>query len=123
MNPHKGRILCIEDDADTRELLIITLKLAGFDVDCTHNADDAITFLKKQQFDLCLIDNWMPGTSGVELCKRIREFDEKTPIVFYSGAGYVDDKERAFKAGAQSYQVKPVAADDLVNEVSRLLCN
>jgi len=121
MSSPKGRILCTEDDPDTRELLTITLTFAGFVVTCTENAEDAIDLIKKEKFDLCLIDNWMPGVSGEDLCKKIREFDHQTPILFYSGAGFPADKERARAAGAQGYLVKPVMEYQLVAEVVRII--
>lgn len=117
----KGRILCTEDDEDTRELIVLTLDHAGYEMTCTDNAEDAVEILRKDRFDLCLIDNWMPGVSGEELCRKIREFDTKTPILFYSGAGFPQDKERARIAGAQGYLVKPVLDDELVAEVARLI--
>lgn len=116
----KGRILCTEDDQDTRELITLTFTLAGFEVVCTDNAEDAIARIRTEKFDLCLIDNWMPGVSGEDLCRRIREFD-KTPILFYSGAGYDSDKKRAREAGAQGYLVKPVMNDQLIAEVVRII--
>ncbi len=121
MASHKGRILCTEDDPDTRELLTITLTMAGFEVTCTANGEEAINTLKDETFDLCLIDNWMPGASGEDLCKKIREFDTKTPILFYSGAGFDADKKRARDAGAQGYLVKPVLDDTLVAEIIRII--
>ena len=121
MSTPKGRILCTEDDPDTREILTITLTMAGFEVTCTESAEDAINVIKGGNFDLCLIDNWMPGVSGEDLCKKIREFDSKTPILFYSGAGYPTDKERARSAGAQGYLVKPVLEDQLIAEVNRII--
>ena len=117
----KGRILCTEDDADTRDLIILTLRFAGYDVKCADNAEEAIDLLTTEKFGLCLLDNWLPGISGVDLCEKIRQIDANTRILFYSGAGYDTDKERAFKAGAQGYLVKPVLADELIAEVSRLL--
>ncbi len=121
MKSPKARILCTEDDADTRELLILTLRFAGYEIKCTDSADEAIDLLTKERFGLCLLDSWLPGTSGEEICKKIREFDAKIPILFYSGAGLPADKERAFKAGAQGYLVKPVFAEELISEVSQLL--
>jgi DNA-binding response OmpR family regulator len=117
----KGRILCTEDDPDTRDLVTITLTLAGFEVTCSDNAENALNLIKTEQFDLCLIDNWMPGVSGEDLCVKIREFDSRTPILFYSGAAYPADKERARAAGAQGYLVKPVLDDELVTEVLRII--
>jgi DNA-binding response OmpR family regulator len=114
MTSPKGRILCTEDGADTRDLLILSLTIAGYDVSCTVSAHTAIERLKSEKFDLCLVDNWMTGTSGEDLCKKIREFDNTTPILFYSGAAYPADKECARAAGAQGYIVKPVTDDHLV---------
>ena len=121
MTSHKSRILCTEDDEDTRDLLVFTLSAAGYDVICTDTATKALDLIRREKFDLCLIDNWMPGLSGENLCKNIREFDTKTPILFYSGAAYDSDKARARDAGAQGYLVKPVLDDQLVAEVVRII--
>lgn len=117
----KGRILCSEDDADTRELISLTLRYEGYEVVCTESAAEALELAKTQTFDLFLVDNWMPDMSGPQLCEAIREFNIKTPILFYSGAAYETDKEAARLAGAQGYLVKPVEADDFVAEVARLI--
>lgn len=121
MASSKARILCTEDDADTRDLLIITLNHAGYDVVCTENAEDALDRIRNEKFDLCLMDNWMPGVSGEDLCKNIRKFNQETPILFYSGAAYESDKARAFDAGAQGYLIKPVTEDRLLAEVVRII--
>ena len=121
MTSRKGRILCTEDDEDTCDLLVLTLSLAGYDVICTETATRAVDLIRSENFDLCLVDNWMPGLSGENLCKSIREFDTKTPILFYSGAGYESDKVRALAAGAQGYLVKPVLDGALVAEVGRII--
>lgn len=117
----KGRILCTEDDEDTRDLLVITLGMAGYEVTCTDSPERAIEQVRNGNFDLCLMDNWLPGLSGEDLCKKIREFDTKTPILFYSGAAYESDKQRARDAGAQGYLVKPVLGDELLAEIVRII--
>jgi DNA-binding response OmpR family regulator len=117
----KGRILCTEDDEDTRDLLALTLGIAGYEVTCTDNPDQAVEHIRTGKFDLCLMDNWMPGISGEDLCIRIRKFDKKTPILFYSGAAYESDKQRARDAGAQGYLVKPVLENELLAEVVRII--
>lgn len=76
---------------------------------------------KNQNFDLYLVDNWMPGLSGTELTEKVRKFDIKTPILFYSGAAYEGDKEAARSSGAQGYLVKPADGDQLIAEVVRLI--
>lgn len=117
----KGRILCTEDDADSRELLVYLFEHAGYDISCTDNSLDAIDRVKSEHFDLILVDNWMPGLTGVALTQEIRQFNRTTPILFYSGAAYEEDKQRARDAGAQGYLVKPEGVVQLVNEVARLI--
>jgi DNA-binding response OmpR family regulator len=117
----KRRILCTEDDADTRDMLIFLLQHQGYEVICTDAAEEAISLAKAQSFDLYLIDSWLPNSSGLILTRKIREFDATTPILFYSGAGYDADKQSARNAGAQGYLVKPVQNEVLVAEVARLI--
>jgi len=76
---------------------------------------------RSSHFDLYLIDNWMAGCSGIDLCKKLRESDRLTPILFYSGAAYENDKQQAFAAGAQGYLVKPVDSDELLQQLSGLI--
>jgi DNA-binding response OmpR family regulator len=117
----KGRILCTEDDVDTRDLIDYVLTGYGFEVICTESTDQAIELAKSQRFDLYLVDNWMPGLSGTTLTEQLRQFDIKTPVLFYSGAAYEADKEAARLSGAQGYLVKPADGDHLIAEVVRLI--
>ena len=78
----KGRILCTEDDADTRELLTLILRAEGFEILCADTPEDALRLAKTETFDLFLVDNWMPGMSGPQLTERLRQFNVKTPILF-----------------------------------------
>ena len=118
---HKRRILCTEDDADTRDLLRLLLEAEGFEVICVEHAVQAISLAMTENFDLYLLDNWMPGLAGDLLCRKLREFDSTTPILFYSGAGDDSDKARAMEAGAQGYVVKPAHMNELTSEISRLI--
>ena len=121
MEAPKGRILCTEDDADTRELLVFILGASGYSVTVTENSAEALELAQRQQFDLMLVDNWMPGLSGEQLTREIRKFNRSTPILFYSGAAYESDKQHARDAGAQGYLVKPEGISTLVAEVARLI--
>jgi CheY-like chemotaxis protein len=121
MPPSKRRILYVEDDADTRELVSFVLRQENYDVVLAENNDNALLLARTMHFDLYMIDNWMPGGSGIDLCERLREFDPSTPILFYSGAAYDQDKRAAFAAGAQGYVTKPVENDRLISEVSKLV--
>lgn len=115
------RILCTEDDADTRELITFVLRSNDFEVITTETPAMALELASAFSFDLYLLDNWLPSMSGNELCKELRSFDSETPILFYSGAGYETDKTQAYASGAQGYLVKPVENQLLVAEVLRLI--
>ena len=116
-----GSILYVEDDEDTRELVTYLLGRSNYKVFPAESYDDALRLARANQFDLYLIDNWISGGSGIDLCKKLREFNPWTPILFYSGAAYERDKQQAFAAGAQGYLVKPVDNDELIEEVSRII--
>ena len=121
MKSSVGHVLYIEDDEDTRELVTCVLAGSNYKVVPAKNYEDALLLARANQFDLYLIDNWMAGSSGIDLCKTLREFDPWTPILFYSGAAYERDKQQALAAGAQAYLVKPAENGALIEEVSRLI--
>ena len=121
MKGSAGRILFVEDDGDTRELVTCVLTMNNYKVVAAEKCDDAFMLARSNDFDLYLIDNWMGECSGIDLCKRLCEFDPETPVLFYSGAAYENDKQQAFAAGAQGYLVKPVDDDELLRQLSRLM--
>ncbi len=121
MKSPTGHILYVEDDEDTRELVTYVLAKSYYKVIAAANGDDALRLARTNDFDLYVIDNWMSGGSGIDLCKKLREFDSRTPILFYSGAAFERDKQQAFAAGAQGYLVKPAGPDELTAEVIRIV--
>jgi DNA-binding response OmpR family regulator len=114
-------ILYLEDHEDTVELVTLVLTRHNYNVVAAKNYDDALRLAQTRSFDLYLIDSWVMGGSGIELCKKLRKTDRLTPILFYSAAAYESDKEEAFAAGADGYLLKPALTDQLVREVSRLI--
>ena len=121
MKPSIGSVLYIEDDKDTRELVTLLLEQSGYELVAAEDYDEALRLARTNRFDLYLIDNRMSGGSGIDLCKKLREFNPFTPVLFYSGAAYETDKQQAFVAGAQAYLVKPAEPEELIAEVSRLI--
>jgi DNA-binding response OmpR family regulator len=121
MHPHKKQILFVEDDDETCLLISNLLGLINCDVMTVQSVKEALQKIEDEKFDLYLLDNWLPGGSGIELCQKIRETDTRTPIVFYSGAAYDTDKQEAMAAGAQLYLVKPTDISLLVTGIRELL--
>jgi DNA-binding response OmpR family regulator len=116
----KMRILCVEDDADSREMMNLLLKSAGHEVVFANGIADGLRRARQESLDLIILDNWVEGGSGVELCKAIRCFDAQIPIVFLSAAAYVSDIKNGLEAGAQVYLTKPTGLQKLVQTVENL---
>ena len=122
MHPEKNRrILYIEDHADTRELVTLLLAQKSYEVITGATIESGVALAGAGDFDLYLLDSWLPDGSGLDLCKRIRQFDQTTPILFYSAAAYAADSDEALKCGAQAYLVKPSQPSELCDLVTRLI--
>ena len=115
------RILYIEDHADTRELVTLLLAQKNYEVITGSTIESGVTLAGSEQFDLYLLDSWLPDGSGLDLCRRIRQFDKTTPILFYSAAAYAADHDMAMKCGAQAYLVKPSPISELCDLVNQLI--
>jgi CheY-like chemotaxis protein len=104
--PH--RILYAEDHEDTRVLVAMLLRQAGFEV---VEVVTGAAFMERveggESFDLYLLDHTFPDTSGVTLCRAVRERDSETPILFYSARVLREEREEALSAGASDYLLKP----------------
>ena len=123
MQLQSPRVLYIEDHEDTRELVTLLLTQKSYDVVTGDSIQSGIALASADQFDLYLLDSWLPDGSGLELCQLIRQFDKTTPILFYSAAAYASDRELALQSGAQAYMIKPSQPSDLCRLVSELIEN
>jgi two-component system response regulator ArlR len=115
------RILYIEDHEDTRELVTLLLAQRSYEVITGSTIETGVALAGTEDFDLYLLDSWLPDGSGLDLCERIRQFDKTTPILFYSAAAYAADYDMALKCGAQGYLVKPSQPSELCDMVTRLI--
>jgi two-component system response regulator ArlR len=115
------RVLYIEDHEDTRELVTLVLEQKRLEVVTGATIASGVALASTEQFDLYLLDSWLPDGSGLELCRRIREFDKVTPIIFYSAAAYESDRSEAIKSGAQAYLIKPSHPSELCSLVTSLI--
>jgi DNA-binding response OmpR family regulator len=114
------RILCVDDDEDTRELMGVLIGRYGYQPVIATSVSDALEQSAIGGFALYILDNWLGQSTGIDLCERIRASDRHTPILFYSGAGYKTDIRKGLDAGAQAYVVKP-DFDHLERAIDRLI--
>jgi DNA-binding response OmpR family regulator len=122
MQPTKRRILCVDDDEDTCFMLTHLLEQENYDVMTIKNVSQALELARNESFNLYIFDEWFPREAGLGLCRKVREFDPHTPIIFYSGAAFESAKEEALYAGAQAFVAKPFV-EELVQTVHRLLAD
>ena len=101
------RVLCVDDDEDSRAMLITLLRHELIEAKAVGTAEQALSSIQIERFDLYLLDASLPDLDGFELCRRMRDFDQDTPIVFFSGAAFEADKKRGIEAGADAYVIKP----------------
>lgn len=118
MEKINGRILCVDDDQDTCEMITVLLGQSGYEVQHALSVADGLKKARQGGFDLILLDWGFEDGTGVDLCRQIRAFDDQTPVLFYTGE--VDDAavEGALGSGAQGYLIKPVGMDRLLHAIS-----
>jgi DNA-binding response OmpR family regulator len=119
MERERKRILCVEDDVDSCEML--RALLLEYEVVTANTVRDGLRLASTERFDLYLLDSKYPDGSGVELCQQVRAFDRHTPVLFHSGLDDEDHVQMAMNAGAQAYLVKPTDIDELEGNIERLL--
>ena len=103
---HRPRVLYVDDDEDSREMLRMLLEMRSIETKAVGTAGEALTSIQAEQFDLYLLDGWLPDLDGFELCRQMRSYDSHTPILFFS-AGCEADKKMGHQAGANAYVIKP----------------
>ena len=107
------RILVVDDEADLRELLEITLLKMGLDVDSAATVREARNLLDQKEYELVLTDMRLPDGMGLELVREVAANHRNTPIAVITAYGSADNAVIALKAGAFDYVSKPVVLDDL----------
>lgn len=123
MKPHKYRILCVEDDLDSCEMLSFMLSSIddAYDVTGIHHAAEAKELITAKQFDLYVLDMWLPDIDGLELCRWIRGREANTPIVFFTASVQEADRRMAMDAGGSAFLKKPNDLENLAPTVKNLL--
>lgn len=123
MNVPIPRILCVEDDKDSREMMRVLLREADQDYSVTlvETGAEALDLIAKNSFDLFILDIWLPGMDGLDLCRRIRERGITKPVMFFSAMIQPHDRKYGLTAGANEYLVKPNDLGIFTQTVKRLL--
>lgn len=115
-----GTILVVDDEPRMVEILQLALEAAGHTVIAAPDAARAWQLLTEQAVSLVVLDVMMPGASGIELCRRIRE-QSSVPIILLTALGEAPDRVAGLEAGADDYLAKPFSPRELVLRVAAIL--
>ena len=115
----KGRVLVVDDVSEQRELFELILAEDGYAVTSASNGDEALTLLQDHSFDVVVSDIMMPGLTGIDLLRAIRERDLDLPVLLLTGSPNLESAARAVNEGALRYLLKPIARTKVVTRPAR----
>lgn len=117
---NKKKILIVEDEQKIARFLELELKYEGYDVEIADNGRDGLEKGKSNDVSLIILDLMLPGLSGVEVCRRIRQVSE-VPIIMLTAKDDITDKVTGLNIGADDYMTKPFAVEELLARIRVLL--
>jgi len=120
-NMKKVQILVVDDEPGVRELVGDVLELEGYDVTIAVDGLDALAYIRKQKFDLFVLDINMPKIDGLVLLEKVRGAGDQTPVLFLTARREKDDIHQGFRVGADDYVTKPFSIEELALRVAAIL--
>ena len=115
------RILIAEDEADLNGILVKRLKNENYGVDSCLNGIDAWDYIHLTNYDAVILDIMMPGLSGLEVLRRMREQNIKTPVLLLTAKDSIEDRVTGLNCGADDYLIKPFAFDELLARIKVII--
>jgi DNA-binding response OmpR family regulator len=119
-DPVRGRILVVEDDRRTADLVELYLGHAGHRVVVERDGAAALERIRSESFDLCVLDVMLPGVDGFALCGELRRLGG-TPVILLTARTLEEDRLAGFELGADDYVTKPFSPRELVARTQSLL--
>lgn len=119
MSNEKPLVLLVEDEPAQREILRYNLSSEGYEVTVAENGDDALLLADEVKPDLVLLDWMLPGVSGIEVLRRLKNRRQSTemPIIMLSARSEEMDRVRGLETGADDYMVKPYSVSELMARI------
>jgi len=118
--PRTKRILVVDDDVNVRDVVRRYLEHAGYQVELAGNGEQALSIAATAEPDLVVLDLMLPGVSGLEVCRLLRQRGQ-VPVVMLTARGEEDDRITGLQLGADDYIAKPFSPRELVLRVASVL--
>jgi DNA-binding response OmpR family regulator len=112
-----AKILVVEDEAKLAQFIELELKYEGYEVKVATDGLSGLTTAREANPDLIVLDWMLPGISGLEICRRLRDTGNKVPVILLTAKDDVCDRVAGLDAGADDYMVKPFSVEELLARV------
>jgi two-component system, OmpR family, response regulator len=114
------RVLVIEDDRETAQFLLKSLKESGHAADIAGDGEQGLELAQGGQHDVLIVDRMLPRLDGLSVIKTLRADGVRTPVLVLSALGDVDDRVKGLRAGGDDYLTKPYAYSELLARIEAL---
>ena len=114
------RILIVEDEKKIADSIKKGLEQETFAVDVAYDGKYGYDLASSESYDLIILDLMLPGIDGLEICRRLRENDNHSPVLMLTARGNIEDKVTGLNTGADDYLAKPFAFEELLARIKAL---
>ena len=115
------RVLVIEDDREAAQFLARALRESGHTADLAHDGETGHDLATAGPYDVLIVDRMLPRRDGLSIVSALRADDNRTPVLFLSALGDVDDRVKGLRAGGDDYLTKPYAYSELLARIEALV--
>jgi two-component system, OmpR family, response regulator VicR len=117
----KAHLLYVEDDESLSFVTRDNLELQGYRITYCEDGRKALDIVRRQKFDLCILDVMLPEIDGFDVAREIRRFDTHVPILFLTAKSLKEDRIQGLKLGADDYITKPFSIEELILKIEVFL--
>jgi two-component system, OmpR family, response regulator len=115
------RVLVVDDEPNIAELLMMALRYEGWDVRTAATGRDAVATAREHAPDVIVLDWMLPDVDGLEVLRRVRQHDDRVPVLFLTARDAVEDRVAGLTAGGDDYVTKPFSLEEVVARVRALV--
>lgn len=117
----EAKLLVVDDEPNIVELLSMSLRYAGFEVQTATNGRDAVTAARDFRPDVCILDVMLPDLDGFSVVQRLRGEGNKTPVIFLTARDATEDKVKGLTIGGDDYVTKPFSLEEVIARIRLVL--
>jgi DNA-binding response OmpR family regulator len=119
--PYGVNILVVEDEKGVARFIKKGLEEEGYMIDLAANGEDGLALVSRNLYDLIILDIMLPGMSGIDLCRSIRQMNIHSPVLMLTARDSVHDKVAGLDSGADDYLTKPFSFEEFLARIRALL--